>query len=239
MKKKIVVISGAGLDAESGISTFRSEDGTGLWNNFKVEEVCTATAFEKDPNKVNDFYNLRRKEMLKAIPNKAHLDLAEAEKEFEIIHITTNVSTLLEKAGCTNVLHLHGNLTKARPHKDGLDLLDDSLIEPFLINIENDIKPFQELNGYLLRPHIVFFEENVPNMEQAYSLVEKADYLIVVGTSLSVYPSNMLLYHINEECLSFYIDPNCDAVYSTADKLIKATATEGIEIALNYIKQIQ
>ena len=240
MKKKIVVLSGAGLDAESDIATFRSGP-KALWANHKIEDVCTATAWNKNPTLVNDFYNMRRIEVLNAAPNKAHIDLAQAETLYDIVHITTNVSDLLERAGCTNVLHLHGHLLKARTSREGVGSLPDYLVEPFIVPVgQEGIKPMQEASdGHLLRPHIVLFEENVPNMSNAIDIVKTADILIVVGTSLQVYPAASLVWDVKDGCKVFYVDPteDSDVALSFPCQHIKAPATSGISKVLNILAE--
>ena len=240
MKKKIVVLSGAGLDAESGIATFRS--GTdALWDNHKITDVCTATAWNKDPTLVNDFYNIRRIEVLNASPNKAHIDLAQAEELYDITHITTNVSDLLERAGCTSVLHLHGHLLKARTSREGVGSLPDYLVEPFIVPVgQEGIKPMQEASdGHLLRPHVVFFNETVPNLPNATEIIKTADVLIVVGTSLSVYPAASLVWDVKDGCKVFYVDPteDSDVALSFPCQHIKAPATSGISKVLNILAE--
>ena len=236
MKKKIVVLSGAGLDAESGIATFRS--GTdALWDNHKITDVCTATAWNKDPTLVNDFYNIRRIEVLNASPNKAHIDLAQAEELYDITHITTNVSDLLERAGCTRVLHLHGHLLKARTSREGVGSLPDYLVEPFIVPVgQEGIKPMQEASdGHLLRPHIVLFEETLPNLNSAIDVMKTADYLIVIGTSLQVYPSASLIYDVPSHCKCYLIDPSIIEI-DNRFIIYQEKATTGIMKVLEHIQ---
>ena len=239
MKKKIVVLSGAGISAESGIRTFR--DGNGLWNEFKISEVCTADAWNTNPTLVNDFYNMRRIDVLKAIPNIAHIALAKAEQKYDVQIITTNVDDLHERAGSTNVLHLHGHLLKARTSREGVGSLPDYLVEQFIVPVgQEGIKPMQEASdGHLLRPHIVFFGEDVPNMSNATEIIKTADVLIVVGTSLNVYPAASLVWDVKDGCKVFYVDPteDSDAALSFPCRHIKAPATSGISKVLNILAE--
>lgn len=241
MKKKIVVLSGAGISAESGIQTFR--DGNGLWNNHKIEEVCTPEAWAKDPTMVNDFYNMRRIEVLNAQPNKAHIDLAKVEDEYDVVIVTQNVDDLHERGGSTNIIHLHGEILKARssnPCYDWAGISPDPKINNFKTYpvgrkglTMNDMAD----DGFPLRPHIVWFGESVPKLVDAVYEVEKADALIVVGTSLNVYPAASLIYNAN--CPIWYVDPNVDldTQMSVPARIIRSKATTGIELALNQIKE--
>lgn len=203
MKKKIVVLSGAGISQESGIQTFR--DGNGLWENYKIEEVCTPSALEANPDLVNSFYNMRRQEVLKALPNKAHIALAEAEEFFDIQIVTQNVDDLHERSGSSKVLHLHGELLKARSMNPLY--IGEKVYPSYPVGLEG-IKPGQTArDGYLLRPDVVFFGESVPKIMDAVKLVRECDALIVVGTSLAVYPAADLVWHV-EDAPIYYIDPN-------------------------------
>ena len=239
MKKKIVVLSGAGISAESGIQTFRESNG--LWNNHKIEDVCTPEAWNKNPTLVNDFYNIRRIEVLNAQPNKAHIDLAKAEEKYDVVIVTQNVDDLHERGGSTNIIHLHGEILKARssnPKYDWAGISPDSKINNFEtypvdrkgLSMNNMAK-----DGYPLRPHIVWFGESVPKLVDAVYEVEKADALIVVGTSLNVYPAASLIYNAN--CPIWTVDPNVDldSKMNIPTRIIRAKATIGIEIALNQI----
>lgn len=237
-KSKIVVLSGAGVSAESGLKTFRdSEDG--LWNNYKIEDVCTALAFEKNPTLVNDFYNFRRIEMLNATPNAAHDALACLENRSDVdIHIiTTNIDDLHERAGSINVLHLHGLNTKARSSNNAIKSLNDYLLEKHLTDVGREgIKNYQEADdGFLLRPHVVFFGEEVPNLGNASEIIREADHLIVVGTSLSVYPAASLIYSKPPHCKIYYVDPNAYDYATSTDVCIAEKATTGIPKAIELI----
>lgn len=241
MKKKLVILSGAGISAESGIRTFR-DSADGLWNEFKIDEVCTADAWNTNPTLVNDFYNMRRIDILNAEPNLAHIALAKAEEDFDVQIITTNVDDLHERAGSTNVFHLHGHLLKARTSREGVGSLPDYLVEPFIVPVGREgIKPMQEASdGHLLRPHVVFFQEDVPNMSNAIDMVKTADVLIVVGTSLNVYPAASLVWDIKEGCKVFYVDPteDLDAAHSFPCRHVKAPATSGIRMVLEQLRKV-
>ncbi|WP_184173745.1 SIR2 family NAD-dependent protein deacylase [Rhabdobacter roseus] len=197
MKKKLVVLSGAGISAESGISTFR--DSGGLWEQHRIEDVATPEAWRKDPHKVLTFYNQRRQQAATVQPNAAHYILAELEADFDVTIITQNVDNLHERAGSTHVLHLHGELSKAR-----------STQNPTLIYEV----PTGEINwgdccelGSQLRPHIVWFGEEVPMMEQAIDYTEQADLFVVIGTSLAVYPAAGLVHYVARGVPVYVIDP--------------------------------
>lgn len=195
--QKVVVLSGSGISAESGIPTFR--DAGGLWEGFDINDVATPQAWQKNPQLVLDFYNQRRKAALEAKPNAGHLSLVELEKYFDVVIITQNVDGLHEKAGSSKVIHLHGELCKAR------STVDENLIY--------DIEGWEIKWGDLcekksqLRPHIVWFGEMVPMMEVAYNEVVKADFFIVVGTSLQVYPAAGLLYNVTPGTPIYIVDP--------------------------------
>lgn len=195
--QRIVVLSGSGISAESGIPTFR--DAGGLWEGYDINDVATPQAWKKNPQLVLEFYNQRRKAALEAQPNAGHLSLVELEKYFDVVIITQNVDGLHEKAGSSKVIHLHGELCKAR------STVDENLIY--------DIEGWEIKWGDLcekksqLRPHIVWFGEMVPMMEVAYNEVVKADFFIVVGTSLQVYPAAGLLYNVTPGTPIYIVDP--------------------------------
>lgn len=239
MKKKIVILSGAGLDRESDILTFRDcEDG--LWNNYKIDEVCTPEAWANDPTKVNDFYNMRRIEVLNAKPNRAHIALAEAEEEFDIVHVTQNVSDLLERAGCTKVIHLHGEILKARSSNPHYDVVDDTYNNPYKtypVGREGLTMNDMADDGFPLRPEIVWFGEPVPLLADGAKEIQEADALIIVGTSLEVYPAAGLVWHAN--CPIWTVDPalDFDSPPSIPTRIIKNVASSGIPIALAAIKK--
>ena len=197
MKKTIVVLSGAGISQESGIATFRDSDG--LWENHSIEDVATPQGFKKNPALVLDFYNKRREQLKDVKPNQGHLILARLEKHFNVEIITQNVDDLHERAGSTKILHLHGELKKMRSVKNPSVFFD----------CENDIILGDlAADGGQLRPHIVWFNEDVPLIEKAVELVCQADFFVVVGTSLQVYPAAGLTQFVPKDTLVYVIDPN-------------------------------
>lgn len=197
MKSKLVVFSGAGMSAESGISTFR--DHKGLWERYRIEEVATPEAWRQNPELVLDFYNQRRRQMWSCKPNKGHYLLAELELKWEVDIITQNIDNLHERAGSTRVLHLHGELDKARSTSPNEQL--------FTLNGKEihvgDLCP----QGFQLRPHVVWFGEDVPAMAEAYAIIEDADELLVIGTSLQVYPAAGLIHAVKKGIPCTLIDP--------------------------------
>jgi NAD-dependent deacetylase len=217
-KKKIVVLTGAGISAESGLKTFRDSDG--LWEGYEVTEVATPRAWRKDPKLVLEFYNMRRKNVLDAKPNAAHYGLAELEKDFDVQIITQNIDNLHERAGSTKVLHLHGEIFKMRSEAD------DSLV----YDIRGDINLGDAAgDGAQLRPHIVWFEEPVPMIEAAATITKTADIFVVVGTSLVVYPAAGLVNFAPLECPKFIVDkkvPYTSSLYNLT--AIEKPATEGV-----------
>ncbi|MBQ5609805.1 MAG: NAD-dependent deacylase [Rikenellaceae bacterium] len=195
--KRLVVFTGAGVSADSGIATFRDSDG--LWANYRIEEVCTPEALARNRAKVVEFYNLRRRETLSKEPNAAHRAIAELEKYFDVEVVTQNVDNLHERAGSTRVTHLHGELTKLR------STANPDLIYP-IEGWEQDLDARAE-DGSYLRPHIVFFGEAVPMFDRATRIVEKADILVVVGTSLAVYPAASLVHYARRGVPIYLVDP--------------------------------
>ena len=197
MKKKVVVLTGAGISAESGISTFRDSDG--LWEQYRVEDVATYDAYLRNPELVLNFYNERRRQLFQVKPNEGHRQLVRLEEKYDVRIITQNIDNLHEQAGSTNVLHLHGLLTQARSDRD------DSLI----VDIgDRDIHLGDKApDGAQLRPHIVWFGEAVPNIEPASELCEQADYFIVVGTSMNVYPAAGLIHYVPRSTPCYLVDP--------------------------------
>lgn len=219
-KKKIVVLTGAGISAESGISTFR--DANGLWENHDIYEVATPEGFQKNPHLVQKFYNERRKQLLQCQPNAGHLALAELENHFDVYIITQNVDDLHERAGSTKITHLHGELRKAR-----------SVIDPHLIiDWDKDITPNDKgPDGHSLRPHIVWFGEDVPKITEAIEIARRADIFIVIGTSLQVYPAASLVQYVDFEVPRYLIDPNADTMSSTFSfEIIAEKATVGMPL---------
>lgn len=218
--KKLVISTGAGISAESGITTFR--DAGGLWENYPVMDVCSADGFERNPALVHKFYSERRKQLLNALPNAAHKALVELEKNYDVYIITQNVDDLHERAGSKNVLHLHGELMKIRSlrHPERVYCLDNKNI----VTTPETRDPY----GDPVRPHIVFFQEAVPNIEPAIELAREADIFVVIGTSLVVYPAASLLHYVRPGVPVYYIDPNPAAVPDNVT-VIKDKASTGVE----------
>ena len=215
--KHIVVISGAGISAESGLKTFR--DSNGLWEGHDVIEVATPLGFKNNPELVLEFYNQRRRQLLKVHPNFAHKTIAELEKIYKVSIITQNVDDLHERAGSSSVLHLHGELFKVRSTKN-----------------ENNIQSWRKdlflgdlcKDGFQLRPHIVWFGEDVPLMLKAISICEKADILIIVGTSMQVYPAASLINYVPLNTKVYYVDPTPAVINYSNLIVIEERATTGI-----------
>lgn len=221
MKKKLVVLTGAGISAESGINTFR--DSGGLWEGHNVMDVATPEGWRRNPVLVLDFYNQRRKQLKVVQPNLGHKILAELENDFDVHIITQNVDNLHEQSGSSNVLHLHGELLKVR----------SSVNENYILDWEGDLN-FGNIDdkGNQLRPHIVWFGEEVPALEEAVMIVEKADILVIIGTSLQVYPAAGLMNFAKSTIPIYYIDPKPATVYDLPNeiKIIATTGSEGMKI---------
>lgn len=234
MKKKLVVLTGAGVSAESGISTFRDSDG--LWENHRVEDVASVEGWYRDPALVLDFYNARRRDLSQARPNAAHYAIASLEEDWNVTVVTQNVDNLHERAGSTGIIHLHGELTKVRPENTFNDEDDYSEASVFDIGYEpvhiGDLAP----NGVQLRPHIVWFGEAVPKIGQAMDVVEKADVLLIVGTSLQVYPAAGLYRFARMDTPIYIIDPKEVCVRDARLTHIKDVATKGMETFKNILK---
>jgi len=217
-KKKLVVLTGAGISAESGLKTFRDSDG--LWEGYDINEVATATAWRRNPALVQEFYNMRRKNVKEAQPNAAHYILAELENDFDVHIITQNIDDLHERAGSTKIIHLHGEIFKMRSEKN------EEMIYPVYDDIKmGDIAE----DGAQLRPHIVWFEEPVPMIEEAAYITRDADILAVIGTSLVVYPAAGLINYAAHSIPKFIVDkriPYTSSVYNLT--AIEKPATEGI-----------
>lgn len=217
--KKTVVLTGAGVSAESGISTFRDSDG--LWEKHRIEDVATFDAWKRNPQLVLDFYNQRRKQLYGVMPNAAHLALVKLEQKYEVQIVTQNVDDLHERAGSSKVLHLHGELKKVR------STLDESLVYE-LDGWELKMGDLCEKNSQL-RPHIVWFGESVPMIETAQELVNEADICIIIGTSLNVYPAAGLLYYIKSHVPVYYIDPKANSHRTNRDMIpIPEKAGKGV-----------
>ena len=228
-KKRLVVLTGAGISAESGLKTFRDSDG--LWEGYNVEDVATPRAWRKDPQLVLDFYNERRKNVLDAKPNAAHVGLASLEKDFDVHIITQNIDDLHERGGSTKVMHLHGEIIKMRSEKNEL----------LISNITKDILLGDKASdGAQLRPHIVWFEEPVPMIEAAISVVLNAEIFVVVGTSLAVYPAAGLINYANDRIPKFIIDksiPSTSAVKNLT--AIEKPATTGVQELIDALEKLK
>lgn len=221
MKKKLVVLTGAGMSAESGISTFR--DSGGLWEQYPVEEVATPEAFARNPELMLNFYNARRRELLKAKPNEGHQGLAELEKYFDVSIITQNIDNLHERAGSSHVIHLHGELMNARSTGD-----------PSLVYRLSEDNPDIKLGdvcekGYQLRPDVVWFGEPVPMIEEAVRITRQADIFVIIGTSMVVYPAAGLLNYVPDGVPIYLIDPKDVATQRRDIHHIRKGASEGVK----------
>lgn len=218
-KKHLVVLSGAGISAESGLKTFRDSDG--LWEGYDINEVATATAWKRNPELVLEFYNMRRKSVKEALPNEAHKALAELENDFEVTIITQNIDDLHERAGSTKVIHLHGEIFKMRSENN----------YNLVYTIYDDIKPGDTADdGSQLRPHIVWFEEPVPVFEEAIPVVRSADLFLIIGTSLVVYPAAGLVNYVPYDIPKYIIDKKIPYASSWNNlKAIEMGASEGMK----------
>lgn len=224
-KKKLVVLTGAGISAESGLKTFRDSDG--LWEGYDINEVATATAWRRNPALVQEFYNMRRRHVKEASPNEAHYILAQLEQQFEVYIITQNIDDLHERAGSTQVLHLHGEIFKMRSEKN------ESLVYPVSGDIQMGDKA---ADGAQLRPHIVWFEEPVPMMEEAIQVAKQAELFLIVGTSLVVYPAAGLVNYVPWEIPKYIVDkrvPSGSSLYNLT--AIEKPATEGMKELRNLL----
>nr|WP_214288318.1 NAD-dependent deacylase [Acinetobacter pittii] len=221
---KLVVFSGAGMSAESGISTFR--DSNGLWENYDIQQVATPEAWQRDPALVQRFYNERRKNILEAKPNEAHQYIAKLQDYFDVQVITQNIDDLHERAGSSNVLHLHGNIRLAKSSGPNAQFTTQFYdINGWKLDLEQDFCP----DGYPLRPHVVWFGEAVPAYDEAIQLVQSADIFIVIGSTLSVYPVAALVHEISDQCKAYYIDLNADHLrVPHRYELLKMSATQGM-----------
>jgi len=227
-KKKLVVLTGAGISAESGLKTFRDSDG--LWEGYDIEDVATPRAWKRNPKLVLEFYNYRRKNVLEASPNAAHFGLAELEKDFEVTIITQNIDDLHERAGSTRIIHLHGEIFKMRSERN----------ENLIYDIRGDINIGDcAEDGAQLRPHIVWFEEPVPKIEESIPVVRQADIFAVVGTSLVVYPAAGLIDFARPDIPKFIIDrkiPYTTGLHNLTE--IEKPATEGVRILTESLKKL-
>jgi NAD-dependent deacetylase len=225
--KHIVVLSGAGMSAESGLKTFR--DANGLWEGHDVMEVASPEGFAKNPELVLEFYNQRRRQLINVQPNSAHFGLAELENNYKISIVTQNVDDLHERAGSSTVIHLHGELLKVRSSVDELDVKDwqkDLIL--------GDVCK----KGYQLRPHIVWFGEAVPLISKAIDICKTADILLIIGTSMQVYPAASLIHYVKPDTKIFYIDPNPAISSNDQITVIVETATNGLPKAIEMINAL-
>ena len=231
-KKNLVVLSGAGMSAESGISTFR--DAGGLWDQYPVEAVATPEGYARDPQLVINFYNERRKQLLTVEPNEGHRGVAELEKEFNVTVVTQNVDNLHERAGSTHVVHLHGELTKVCSSRDPNNPHYIKELKPEEYEVKLGDKAG---DGSQLRPFIVWFGESVPEIETAIGYVEQADILVIIGTSLNVYPAAGLLHYAPMDCEIYLIDPKpVDAHTMRTIHTIQCGASEGVKRLREMLK---
>lgn len=222
--KHLVVLTGAGMSAESGLKTFR--EAKGLWEEHDIMDVASPQGFAKNPELVLEFYNQRRKQLLEASPNKAHYALAELEKDYKLTIVTQNVDDLHERADSSNVLHLHGELFKVRSTYDETDIKEWKT--DLVLGDTCD-------KGHQLRPHIVWFGEAVPMIEKAVDICESADILLIIGTSLQVYPAASLMHYVQADIPIIYIDPNPTISSNQQLTVIAKTATEGIQEAMELL----
>ncbi len=220
MKKKLVVFTGAGVSADSGISTFRDSDG--LWDKYRIEDVCTPEALRKNRDTVIDFYNIRRREVMEKKPNAGHLAIAGLEKYFDVSVVTQNIDALHERAGSTDVTHLHGQLNMLRS-QDNPDVL-------FPFDGWEQPKDLRAPDGALARPHVVFFGEAVPMFDRASKIVSGADIFVIAGTSLAVYPAASLIHYVGERVPVFLVDPNAPDMHGYGHDLevIRMKSAEGM-----------
>ena len=217
-KQKLVVLTGAGISAESGLRTFRDSDG--LWEGYNIEDVATPRAWRRDPQLVLDFYNMRRRDVLAAQPNSAHKALAELEQYFDVHIVTQNIDDLHERAGSKHVLHLHGEILKMRSDRN------EHNIQPITTDITLQHKAD---DGGQLRPHIVWFEEPVPMIEEAIPILYAADIFVLIGTSLAVYPAAGLVDYVKEKVNKYVIDKRIPEVKRYRNVIpIEKPATEGV-----------
>ena len=233
MKKKLTVLTGAGVSAESGLGTYR--DNGGLWDNYDPMVVASIEGWMKNPALVLEFYNMQREKLKSCKPNEAHLAIAALEERFTVDVITQNVDNLHERAGSTHVVHLHGEATKVRPENCCCDR--DNFSEKNVIDIGYDKVSIGDLapNGRQLRPHIVFFGEAVPKMEKAIDIVSEADIVLIVGTSLSVYPAASLYRYARPQTPIYIIDPAEIQLKDDRITHIRKTATEGMKEFETYL----
>jgi NAD-dependent deacetylase len=221
----IVVLTGAGMSAESGLKTFRDENG--LWEGHDVTKVATPEAFRNNPELVLEFYNQRRRQLKEVNPNSGHVDLANLENQYRVTIITQNIDDLHERAGSTNIIHLHGELFKVRSTYNENDI----------INWQKDLQLGDFCKkGYQLRPHIVWFGEPVPMMEKAINICTTADILIIIGTSMQVYPAASLIHYIPINTPIYFIDPKPNINTNNNITVIAEPATTGLKKLMRHLK---
>lgn len=231
--KKLVVFSGAGMSAESGINTFRDSDG--LWEQYRIEDVATPQAWARDPQLVQRFYNARRKNILEAEPNTAHLLIAQLQQDYDVHVITQNIDDLHERAGSSKVIHLHGNIRLAKT--SGPDAQSTTEFYP-VEETDLDLNKHFCTAGYPLRPHVVWFGEAVPAYAEAQNCVQDADIFVVIGTSLQVYPVAGLIHDIPVSCQAYYIDPRADQQQLPVQfHKITQTATHGMQQLIQLLEK--
>ncbi|WP_254659523.1 NAD-dependent deacylase [Mucilaginibacter sp. PPCGB 2223] len=226
MKQKLVVLTGAGISAESGLKTFRDSDG--LWEGYDINDVATPEAWERNPALVQEFYNMRRKQVLEAEPNAAHYALAKLEEKYDVTIVTQNIDDLHERAGSTNVVHLHGIITRSQSSKNP--------------RLTYPIKGWELRMGELcrlgsqLRPHVVWFGEMVPMIEPAAKICSQAEVFILVGSSLAVYPASGLINYVPGNVPRYIVDPKIPAVYGVPDLIkIEEKATIGLPVLVDEL----
>lgn len=234
MRQRLVILTGAGVSAESGISTFRDSDG--LWEQHRVEDVASIEGWYRNPSLVLDFYNARRAQLASVKPNAAHLAIASLEEVYDVTVVTQNVDNLHERAGSTRIIHLHGELTKVRPENCCNET--DGFSEDTVFDIGYDAIHIGDLapGGAQLRPHIVWFGEAVPKIEAAIDAVESADILLIVGTSLQVYPAAGLYAYAKADTPIYIIDPKDVPLRDARITHIKDVATKGMEVFKKLLK---
>ena len=234
MRQKLVVFTGAGISAESGIPTFRDENG--MWGKYDAMKLASVEGFEEEPQAVLDFYNARRKNLLEVQPNHAHFVLAELEKQYDVTIVTQNVDNLHERAGSNKVLHLHGELCKVTSSRNRLD---PNCIKDYPLDVPIRIGD-KAADGSQLRPYIVWFGEYVDNMDEATHFVKQADIFVVIGTSLVVYPAAGLVNYTKLEIPKFLIDPNdTKGGLPMGYQHIKATAVEGVDELVKRLEELE
>lgn len=231
MKLKMIVLTGAGISAESGIATFRDSDG--LWEQYRIEDVATPEAWKKNPELVQRFYNERRKQVIACEPNAAHRFFAHCEELFDVTIITQNIDDLHHRGGSSDIVHLHGEIRKSKSSgpKQELAYYD---IKGWELTMDDRCQ-----DGHVLRPHVVWFGEAVPNLERAVLKVAEADILVVIGTSLNVYPAANLIHYTPDHCRKFVIDPKADELeVPRSFTKINATAVEGAKLLEEYLAKM-